>query len=672
MNDHLRLERFLSIIKKDNEMDPREAEERRALIRQNKKLLNQLYESAKKIETLELTKLEMKEQLELLDFQMIEEELRRQPICENSETQTEEDADSGPSVVALARAETAAALSELANQQAESAALAARYRHLENLVRDLRRDNAELREQVARNEDDSENSLAESDKHTRGQALQVGVGGSGDCAELQRLQDRLRRACGLPEGAGDVELEDGCLLLNSPVVQQLAVELEVVSDPVTEDTLLTAIRNLKRVRNSLLLTGSRTSIKSDQTRDTNSPEYYSLQFSHLQSTKESDGLRAQLAICEKRRVDLEKRVQELTSDLSHAQAEYRANEAALTASRRNEAALRRRLLATMDTGSTNQRGRPVCSVDFVLTSGTSPPLKEDLDAQTKVIRLEAANAALTEASHLDRARLQDQATRIAQLEAEQRTLHDRMASLQASESCAQRASVRLQALYEDMLREFSEASTQDASSAARRRQRQTTDPRGYETDTAVVVNSNRHSADDAAMLKPCGSKACAEMRAVLATLQERFVRAAEQLTEAETLLAEVEGGHGGDPSRSPHAPRACPHLFAALRFAVECDRSCEAGTPTAGLLNRLERWINAQLTRRRTIEAELRQRCVDLQVALSKTSFSPNDAKVLEASLEAQNSELADLHRKLEILHDELEAIKGVCEVQVSRKERSP
>uniref|UniRef100_A0A5K3FL68 GRIP domain-containing protein n=1 Tax=Mesocestoides corti TaxID=53468 RepID=A0A5K3FL68_MESCO len=648
----------------------------------------------------------MKEQLELLDFQMveienqkamIEEELRRQPICENSETQTEEDADSGPSVVALARAETAAALSELANQQAESAALAARYRHLENLVRDLRRDNAELREQVARNEDDSENSLAESDKHTRGQALQAElaakveqiarleeilakseasceslraqlkshqVGGSGDCAELQRLQDRLRRACGLPEGAGDVELEDGCLLLNSPVVQQLAVELEVVSDPVTEDTLLTAIRNLKRVRNSLLLTGSRTSIKSDQTRDTNSPEYYSLQFSHLQSTKESDGLRAQLAICEKRRVDLEKRVQELTSDLSHAQAEYRANEAALTASRRNEAALRRRLLATMDTGSTNQRGRPVCSVDFVLTSGTSPPLKEDLDAQTKVIRLEAANAALTEASHLDRARLQDQATRIAQLEAEQRTLHDRMASLQASESCAQRASVRLQALYEDMLREFSEASTQDASSAARRRQRQTTDPRGYETDTAVVVNSNRHSADDAAMLKPCGSKACAEMRAVLATLQERFVRAAEQLTEAETLLAEVEGGHGGDPSRSPHAPRACPHLFAALRFAVECDRSCEAGTPTAGLLNRLERWINAQLTRRRTIEAELRQRCVDLQVALSKTSFSPNDAKVLEASLEAQNSELADLHRKLEILHDELEAIKGVCEVQ--------
>ncbi|OON22686.1 hypothetical protein X801_01408 [Opisthorchis viverrini] len=78
--------------------DPREAEERRYLIRQNKKLLNQLYESAKKIERLELTKVEMKEQLELLDFQilevenqkaMMEEELRKLPSCNHSETQTE-------------------------------------------------------------------------------------------------------------------------------------------------------------------------------------------------------------------------------------------------------------------------------------------------------------------------------------------------------------------------------------------------------------------------------------------------------------------------------------------------------------------------------------------------------------------------------------------------------
>ncbi|VDQ04555.1 unnamed protein product [Trichobilharzia regenti] len=78
--------------------DPREAEERRYLIRQNKKLLNQLFESAKKIERLEVTKVEMKEQLELLDFQivevenqkaMMEEELRKIPPTVHEETQTE-------------------------------------------------------------------------------------------------------------------------------------------------------------------------------------------------------------------------------------------------------------------------------------------------------------------------------------------------------------------------------------------------------------------------------------------------------------------------------------------------------------------------------------------------------------------------------------------------------
>ena len=71
----------------------------------------QLYESAKKIERLELTKVEMKEQLELLDFQILEvenqkamvskpvyiawlyfqmeEELRKLPSCNHIETQTD-------------------------------------------------------------------------------------------------------------------------------------------------------------------------------------------------------------------------------------------------------------------------------------------------------------------------------------------------------------------------------------------------------------------------------------------------------------------------------------------------------------------------------------------------------------------------------------------------------
>lgn len=94
-------------------------------------------------------------------------------LCHYSLVQ--DDLDNGPSTLAAARAETASVLTELANQQAECAALNAKHRHLENLVRELRRDNTELREQIARVNDEAEdeNSLAESDKHTRAQSLQV-------------------------------------------------------------------------------------------------------------------------------------------------------------------------------------------------------------------------------------------------------------------------------------------------------------------------------------------------------------------------------------------------------------------------------------------------------------------------------------------------------------------
>lgn len=85
----------------------------------------------------------------------------------------QDDLDNGPAAIAAARAETASVLSELANQQAECQALSAKHRHLENLVRELRRDNTELREQINRNEAEEENSLTESDKYTRAQSLQV-------------------------------------------------------------------------------------------------------------------------------------------------------------------------------------------------------------------------------------------------------------------------------------------------------------------------------------------------------------------------------------------------------------------------------------------------------------------------------------------------------------------
>ncbi|KAM7541108.1 hypothetical protein Aperf_G00000031944 [Anoplocephala perfoliata] len=635
---------------------------------------------------LELTKLEMKEQLELLDFQMveienqkamIEEELRRQPACENGSTQTEDDLDGGPAAIAAARAETASVLSELVNQQAECQALSAKHRHLENLVRELRRDNTELREQVNRvtEEAEDENSLTESDKHTRAQSLQVEL--AAKMEQIAALEERLAKAEAANDalnthrkinqtsahGKGeDDKMEDEIcqdLQLSSAVVQQLTAELEGI-EIFNAESLLESVRNLKRLRNSLLSTGSRMSIKNDLIQDTTSPEYYSAQFSKLQSISEVEGLRSQLAVCKKRRADLEKRVEELSSELSHAQAANRVNEAALTASRRNEAALRRRLLATMDTGPiASSRTRPISSLDY---TGTSPPgLKDDLDTQTKVIKLEASNAALTEANQLDRVRLQEQATRIAQLEAEQRTLHDRMASLQASESCAQRASVRLQALYEDMLREFSEATTQEANAAAARRRQRQNDSRGYETDTAVLTGStHRHVCEDSDGNKLCTSKNCIETREVLHSLQERFIRTAEQLTEAETLLAEVAPTNAATSTSTKST--ACEHLLLALRTAsTEIADGASSVSTQQRLLGRLERWVDAQLARRDELEAKLRQRCIDMEIELAKSSSEINPS-VLKSCLEDQKNELNDVYSKLHRAQEELEATKALYE----------
>ncbi|EUB59146.1 hypothetical protein EGR_06009 [Echinococcus granulosus] len=625
-----------------------------------------LYESAKKIEVLELTKLEMKEQLELLDFQMVEienqkamlteyflkskgvvvpgqkgrratgrarrsccpteveEELRRQPVTENGSTQTDDDLDNGPAALAAARVETASVLTELANQQAECAALSAKHRHLENLVRELRRDNTDLREQIGRVSDEAEDedSLAESDKHTRAQLLQTELATKAEQIILleehlakseaanKALKDQLKSIQTTSNDRSKRDDESGedrprSLQLSPATVQQLVTELEGV-ESLNAENLLESIRNLKRLRNSLLSTGSRANIKY-----ATSPEYYSAQFSQLQNSSEVEGMRGQLAVCEKRRADLERRVAELSSGLSQAQAANRANEAALTASRRNEAALRRRLLATIDTGSTNsQRSRPISSLDY---SGTlQSGLKDDLDAQTKMIKLEAVNLALSEASQLDRVRLQEQATRIAQLEAEQRTLHDRMASLQASESCAQRASVRLQ---------------------------------------------------------PCTIKACVEVREVLRGLQERFIRTAEQLAEAETLLAEV----GGTNVPTHPSAVACGHLLAALRACTEGSGGSDSGSATGTqqrLFARLETWVVTQLARRDSVEAQLRQRCGDLEVELAKAS--PDiDFRVLKSNLEAQKKELADLCRKLESTQDELEAMKALCENHTTHTTRN-
>lgn len=74
--------------------------------------------------------------------------------------------------------------SELANQKAETAAALAKQVYLDNLVKELRRDNIELRDQLARMPDeddfdeskDANNSLAESDKPMAGHAMNLKVG----------------------------------------------------------------------------------------------------------------------------------------------------------------------------------------------------------------------------------------------------------------------------------------------------------------------------------------------------------------------------------------------------------------------------------------------------------------------------------------------------------------
>lgn len=123
--------------------------------------------------------------------------------------------------------------------------------------------------------------------------------------------------------------------------------------------------------------------------------------------------------------------------------------------------------------------------------------------------------------------------------------------------------------------------------------------------------------------QPCGSKACGEVRAVLANLEERFIRTAEQLTEAETIIAELENSPSvqastADQQRVSSRTRptgACSTILTALHTAI-CGHRYSDETASR-LMTRLERWVAAQLARSSTLEEELRQQVTDLQVALA-------------------------------------------------------
>nr|CAH8855697.1 unnamed protein product [Trichobilharzia regenti] len=785
MNEKLRLERFLSIMTKNNEMarnrlesdlldammciedlkqaleirmarrrkiDPREAEERRYLIRQNKKLLNQLFESAKKIERLEVTKVEMKEQLELLDFQivevenqkaMMEEELRKIPPTVHEETQTEENSNNHQLISQL-REQLNLLKSDLSNQKAETAAAQAKQSHLDNLVRELRRDNIELRDQLAR-ADDAENSLAESDKpmaadvrllksqleeqlervreleeklnssrqyseklecrvqdlinhsncqpsseslsfenleentsdslytmsdtkplNTSQPAIKTlttpstttkpatttttpasassapkvddillqqtintfqsllderdqeigqlkkyiqqnkqdnnnnqltffsnsGGGGGGEDVNLPKLcessiqtelnNEQMNKLSTLKEtlnSGGHIltnqeyetlnnelkqtlvtlannpdntdksttegqlnqdNIDNNDLLLTANKLRKLSQGMKIKStlpetkpsnndaaetpNTVTEeqkliedlrgqvDSLKQEIKRLQRgtstveERNvsgnvgefhlshsspshfySMDPSDSIEKLSKDKSNGSYNPSYYSTQLQELRQTGDLELVRAHLSLSERRRRELERRITELTDELARSRAEARSAETSLSAARRTEAALRRRLLVAMDSRnlpSGNYEMSALHGSREITTSGSSEMLNI-VELQADIIKLQATNASLNEAALLDRTRLHDQAMRIDQLESEHKALLDRISCLQAAETGAQRGIVRLQALYEDMLREYSESKPFELTNS-RGRDRQ----RSRSRNTADTDNNN--------------------------------------------------------------------------------------------------------------------------------------------------------------------------------------
>ncbi|TGZ68117.1 hypothetical protein CRM22_004427 [Opisthorchis felineus] len=851
-------------------IDPREAEERRYLIRQNKKLLNQLYESAKKIERLELTKVEMKEQLELLDFQilevenqkaMMEEELRKLPSCNHSETQTEDNEDSISQRAQHLKEQVIELQSELCSQKAETAAALAKQHHLDNLVRELRRDNVDLRDQLSKL-DDAENSLAESDKplatgiralqsqldtqlervrelesklkasrdyseelETRLQTMDL-FKRSHDTAGIQPTTDNTQAAMhdtmtasghaaglrvprvddlllqetirtfhallaerdqelvqlkrhiranvdkddssslvlpDLCESAIQTDLYLGqaerlsqmvdtlatggfvltaeqvsalkgeinrCLAvmtqcksegsskqtqpqirdvlsfgdLISAVVQmcQLAedVRLQMTLSRSSEQQILTTDLRITPTDESEskvtseLLPQNKSSLHTQPTALTNecdgrlsssanlrpssapvdsaalkpsaesntkTPKHYSAQLQELRETSDLEVAKAHLSVSERRRQELERRVLEVTDDLARARAEARAAETSLSAARRTEAALRRRLLVAMDIqgsdadGSSNRHSLgPYAGLDT----------RDNLELQTALIKSEATNASLTEAAQLDRTRLHDQTMRIGQLEAEHRALMDRLSILQANEASAQRGIVRLQALYEDMLREYSEARFQDLSWRTRDRSRsnfRNGTSNGVEKKTnglgshstftklqqqiAALEEENlslklavkeAEEARGTVTSQPvgrCSAPACIEVRGLLKAFQDRFADVMGQLTRTQQCLEAAQANSGQDldtsvastPNTGLTLVTTVQKRFNALQDLLDNDAATLSEREMDNVrikmsdcldaLAHLHRWLQLYIRSTDAEIADLRSTIIDMRIA---------------------------------------------------------
>ncbi|TNN15103.1 hypothetical protein EWB00_001593 [Schistosoma japonicum] len=900
MNEKLRLERFLSIMTKNNEMarnrlesdlldammciedlkqaleirmarrrkiDPREAEERRYLIRQNKKLLNQLFEAAKKIERLEVTKVEMKEQAG------IEEELRKVPPTVHEETQTEESFDSR----------------HLISQLKEQLDLL----RSDLSIKELRRDNIELRDQLSR-VDDAENSLAESDKPMAADVrllktqleekselvreLEEKLNASRLYSEKleSRVQDLInKRTCNpstesvsfeinhseqnttsllhkmsdtkpinipevqpspiktttpkvddillqqtihtfqallderdqeinqlkkhvqsqdipsntkLYESSIQTELNNeqmeklsnlkdtlnsgGHILTNkqyalinnelmetlntltndpniissSPSSKQLSENEKETSNQNIDDLLQTvnklrrASENIKSKPNfvepkpadnidqknsntnnidQMMIENLHCQIDSlkkeirrlqrgtsaveerignghvgefhvshsspshfysmDPSVDVNNlseeksnslhnPSYYSTQLQELRQTGDLELVRAHLSLSERRRRELERRITELTDELARSRADARSAETSLSAARRTEAALRRRLLVAMDSrGSPNGNyEQNLVRNSHEFNTNDSSEILNVVELQADIIKLQATNASLTEAALLDRTRLHDQAMRIDQLEAEHKALLDRVSCLQAAETGAQRGIVRLQALYEDMLREYSESKPLELSSI-RGRNYQRNNPRNtkegdyisskdykdkqYHTASRTdqtsseiqVVNTLRKQSvyDNSASsttipVGSCNSPACIAVRNLLKALQERYSDLMNQYTQIQQYPVLTNGhvdniNHDNNSivlRKSSQTPAFIEELYTQLtnlslllnennhnnKQVVKHYELCEHIKMCMRLVNLLDNWINSCLTQNDMEIAHLRSLVMNLQL----------------------------------------------------------
>ncbi|KAL3318940.1 hypothetical protein Ciccas_002393 [Cichlidogyrus casuarinus] len=719
MNDHLRLERFLAIMSRDHEIarnrlesdlldsmmciedlkqaleirlarrrkiDPKEAEERRYLIKQNKKLLAQ-------IETLEMTKLEMKEQLELLDFQLIEmehqknsaeEEVKKVKNKESTKNAHKFDnSDPLQSSYLLSQAEIQTLRLELRTLKGQLTAEMAKLVQTESVMQDLQRENRDLREQLVKI-DDPENSLAESDKHFNrkietSQFLDDQVLLQAVRTFQAQLNERDQEIRSLKENSSEqvfsltlAELEELCAELDQKIDHSLPAAPQILSairlfknaiqakisskledETLENDSTSNAISDrfeelhrriyeLIRENANLRATAPKSILQSPivECSGTRGPAYFLEQLGQLQKSSVCELHEAQLARAEKRRVELEQRLSELQVEICTMRNEASTSEASLQASRRTELALRRRLLTAMESkeSSTSQTCSNRCQSmlvqeskrDQILDKVNSPEadLAEELkgkelelvELRNRIASMEASNAALQELNQSDQIRQLEQTKHIATLEAEQMTLFDRLNAMQTAESSTQRGLIRLQALYEEMLREFQECQSSGGSSqdvALTSGSGQTEELVCLQKRVQQLERQNQKLKGTAR----CNSVVCQEVKKALNGFQERFVNTADQLTDAQMKCADLQAMVNTLNKRNCyHEPGSGAEVLRQLNELLLFEaKGNERLVEAQAMCQRVEQWIQHRLAIAQSSEAKLRAKIVQMSLE-SETS----------------------------------------------------